>query len=285
MAEAVAVPVSGFNVPAMPAGGHERQPPAPAAPNPPRPNEQAPGFVTPPSGLSEADVQRLIAAAQLKPNPVAPVLPTNAPVEPAGWEFEADLGGSSDKVLKSYTDMLVNVGKGVDLDRALGNALSRGDATLIDRAYLTEKGGANGAGLISIAEAIVERVQAQSEAATQAAYTAAGGEAQWKAAAAVFDKQAPAHLKTVVAGLLDSGDRNGIAAGAKTIVDFVAQSGLVPNPAQLIHAGAAGVNSAQALSKAEFQTLHSQLDLNSRTYNQDRQDLFARRAIGKQIGK
>jgi hypothetical protein len=92
-------------------------------------------------------------------------------------------------------------------------------------------------------------------------------------------------LKVVVAKLLDSGDSNAIKAAAQTVVDFAGNKGLVPAPGQFLGAGANAANAAQALDKAGFQQELRKLDPNSRTFQQDRDALFARRQLGKNMGR
>lgn len=272
MAEAVAVPVSGFNIPALPAS-----------------SAQSPGFVppaaTPPSGnepqtFTAAQVAEQIAAAVAKAQP-APA-PVQAAPAPAPANLSVDSG--ADPVLSSLTSIFAQIGGGLDIERALGNALSRGDASLIDTAYINEKGGAQAAQAATLAKAIVDRVASQTALTTAAVFETAGGQAQWAAASAVFDKNAPAHLKVVIAGLLESGNPTSIKAGAQSVMDYVKHNGLVMNPAQLI-SSSANVGGAQALSKDEFQNALFKLDKNSRTYLEDRNSLFARRAVGKQVNK
>jgi hypothetical protein len=277
MADAINVPAAGFNIPAPPASAevHER------VPSP----QQVPGYVNPaPAGITQAQVQEQIAAAIKAAQPQAAAVPLAGIPDNGAYNSDA-VTSANDPVLSSLTDVFLSVGAGIDMERALGQALSRGDSSLIDLAYITEKGGAAGKQLAVLAKAIVERVQTQTAAASGAVYETAGGQAQWDAAASVFDKQAPKHLKMVIAQMLDSGNSEAIKAAAQSVVDYVKQSGVSVNPAQLIHAGASSANAGQALSKAEFQEAHSKLDQNSRTYLQDRDALFGRRSLGKQLGR
>lgn len=264
MADAVAVPVSGFVVP--PAGGNvqERAPaPAPA----PAPTPEAPA-----QGLTAEQVAAQIKAAMPQPQAQTPT-----------YDFAEDMG--TDPVLTSLHTAFSSVGKGIDLDRALGHALSLGRPDLIDVAYIKEKGGDSAEALVKIAKGIVDRVQTQSAAATTAVYSVAGSEADWNAAASAFNQSAPAHLKTVIAGLLDSGNKDAIKQAAQAVVDYSKQNGLVANPAQLVNAGATGLSSAQAMSKGEFQDALFKLDPNNRNYATDREALLQRRFLGKQLGK
>lgn len=286
MAEHVAV--SGFNVPPAAPGADERGAPAPV--QPPAGN-MAPGFVPPNQGgtftQAQVDAQIAAAIAAATKAPAAPAPAAPAPVLPvsqgAGFNLSEEVG--SDPVLASFTQAFSAIGNGIDINRAIGNALTHGNAALIDTAYLAEKGGAQAAQLQTIAQAIVDRVQTQTAAATDAVYSTAGGKEQWTTAAAVFDQNAPKHLKVVIANLLESGNAESIRAGAQTVIDFVKQNGLVSNPAVLLNAGAGNLGSGQALSKAEFQDLHAKLDPNGRNYAAERESLFARRSLGKQLGK
>lgn len=277
MAEHVAV--DGMNIPNIP-GATERQAPSQANMQPGWvPNPGTPDAPAQPAGLSAEDVKAQIAEAMAKAAPQ----PAQVDTTPAPFDFAEDMG--NDPVLASLNGILASTAPGLDLERAIGKALQYGRADLIDTAYLNEKGGANAAHLQTLAKAIVERVNEQAVGATQAVYAAAGGKAQWDAAAAVFDKSAPAHLKTVIAKLLDSGNRDGVEQASKAVLDYVRQGGLVPTKAGLVQAGGQNLGGGQAMGKAEFQAAHAKLDPNSRTYQQDRNALFARRAAGKQLGQ
>lgn len=278
MAEAQVVPTGGFNVPPVPSSASQ------SGNAPPPPNQMSPGFVNPaqsaPAGMTPEQVQveiqkALAAAAAKKPAPEAAPVPA---IQPSNI-------GVDDPVLDSLTDVFLNVGSGIDMERALGKALTYGDPNLIDLAYIAEAGGQNASQLATVAKAIVDRVQAQTTEATQAVYGAAGDKAQWDAAAAVFSQQAPQHLKMVIAQMLDSGNSEAIKAAAKSVVDYVKHNGLVVNPAQTLYAGATNASAAQALGKNEFQEALFKLDPNSRSFQQDRDALFARRQLGKQLGR
>lgn len=273
------IPVAGFNVPPAGPGVNERGLPPPT-------NQQNPGWVAPPAapapaaGPTAAEIQAQVDAA-IKAATPAP--PAPAPVAQPAPDLSVDKG--TDPVLTSLTSIFTGTAQGIDINRAIGNALARGDASLIDTAYINEKGGAQADQLNVIAKAIVDRVATQTNAAVDAVHVAAGGEAQWNVAASAFDQQAPKHLKVVIANLLQSGDPESIRAGAQTVIDYVKNNGLVVNPAQLVQAGAAGLGGAQGMSKAEFQEALRKLEPNSRTYTTDREALFARRVVGKQLGK
>jgi hypothetical protein len=280
------VPVGGFNVPSVPAGAQVNERSQPAAAN------MQPGFVPPaaPAGqggtFTQADIDAAVAAATRQP--AAPAVPAAqiAPLVPGAAIHRppTELTTANDPVLSSMTAVFTSVGGDVDLDRAVGKALMYGDASLIDLAYLTEKGGANAAHLTVMAKAIVERVQAQAEAGAQAVFAVAGDQAQWQAAAAVFDQSAPAHTKLVIKQMLDSGNPQAISAAAKSVVEFAQSSGQLVQRPGLVQAGAAQLSSAQGLDKVGFQAELRKLAPNSRSYEADRAQLFQRRSLGKSLG-
>lgn len=263
MADAINIPTNGHQVPGGPPVDTGTPPPAAQVP-------AQPSFP---------------AVPPIPASAVPPAVPVNVPaVQPGPQNVTLPNDGGNDPVIKSLTSVFLTVGAGIDLNRAIGNAIQLGNPALIDTAYITEKGGANAEQLKTIAQALVDRVQYQSQAAVSAAHSAAGGEAQWAAAATAFNQSAPAHLKTVVSQMLESGDPGIVNSAAQMVVQFSQQGGLVPVKANLLGAGA-GANAAQALGKAEFQSALFKLNTNSPTYMQDRDALFQRRQLGKQLGK
>ena len=196
-----------------------------------------------------------------------------------------DVESIEDPILKSMATVLKTVGKGVDLDRAIGRAISEGRVDLIDVAYLKEKGGVNSNELITIAQGLVQAVQAKGAAVTDSVHKLAGGEAQWDAGVAAFNAQAPQELRVVVAQMLNSNKENLIQAGAKLVVEFSKNSGALPNVNANIAAGASSLPAAQALSKVEFQDELRKLNPQDRAFESQRKELFARRALGRQLNK
>jgi len=182
------------------------------------------------------------------------------------------------------TAMLTSSTAGLDINRALGNALTHGNAALIDKAYIIEKGGAQAAHLIAIAEGIVARVEAQAAEGAQAVYAVAGGEQQWNVAAAAFDKGAQPHVKQVVKQMLDSGNAESAKAAAQMVLDHAKASGLIPVAPGLVHAGAGGAGGASGLDKIGFQAELRKLNANAPGFEQARADLFQRRTLGKSLG-
>jgi len=263
------------------------------------PQGMEPGFIKPstpvqpaapataaPATNVDATVAALLAALQAQ-QPAAPSATPSAPAEPAaaGKLNTLDVSSIDDPILRSMATVMQTIGKGIDMDRAIGLAIERGDTGLIDKAYLREQGGANAEQLITIADGIVQAVEQQSVAVTNEVHALAGGSAGWDVAVAAFNKSASPEMRSVVKLMLDSEKKTQITAGAKLVVEFAKQSGFVPEVNPLIQNGGAAASSAQALSKEEFQAALRTLNPNDRQYQAQRGDLFARRQQGKQLGK
>lgn len=278
MAEAIAV--SGLNIPPVPAGAEVRTregvPPQNVLPDYasqlPAPAPAAPAA---PAASVAADptLTALLAAlsAQGAPAPAA----VAAPVQ----EIPA---GNGDPVLTSLTSILSS--SGLDVQRAIGNALAHGEVSLIDERYIREAGGANAQHLLNVAKGLIDHSVRESDAAASAVYAAAGGQANWHAALGSFEAAAPAHLKTVIKSLFDSGNKSSIDAATKTVLEFAKASGGLVQPAGLVTTGA-GLAADQALDKAGFQAALQKLDPRSSSYEQDRGALFQRRHAGKQLNR
>ena len=287
-----AVPTNGFNVPGgggVVDGGTQNVPPAGMEPGfaaPPQVPAGQPAPVAQPAAAAQpssldASVAALLAALQAQNAPATATVSTEAV---PGKLNGLDVAGIEDPILRSMATVMQTVGAGLDMDRALGLAIERGDTGLIDKAYLREKGGANAEQLITIAEGIVQAVEAQSASITKEIHSLTGGEPGWQTAVAAFNKAASPELRSVVKLMLDSEKKSQIMAGSKLVVEFAKQSGFVPTVNSLVQNGGAAASSAQALSKEAFQTALRTLDPNSRQYQSQRSDLFARRQQGKQLG-
>lgn len=268
---------------------------------PPPSNTQQPGFVVPPAGAPIAgtppaapaaaapapsgDMAAAIAAltaALAAKEPAQPAQATSP--SPTGSLNTYDISSIDDPILKSMATVMQTVGKGIDMDRALGKAIENGRIDLIDAAYLREAGGENAEQLITIAQGIVQAVEAKGQQVTKDIHALAGGEPLWNASLAAFNTQAPQELRTVIAQMLDSNQDNLIKAGAKMIVEFGKTNGSVPQANPLINSGASAMPQAQALDKIGFQEELRKLDPNSRGFDQRRGELFARRQLGRQLG-
>lgn len=277
-----AVPTEGFTAP--PAGS----PPNGNTINIPPPQVNAPAPDAAAAAPAPAGLDAAIAAMTAAIKSITPA----APAAPAAGEpaVESGLNGYDvnsidDPIIKSMATVMQTVGKGVDLDRAIGKAIEDGRTDLIDVAYLREVGGANAQDLITIATGLVNAVAAKSAAVSNEVHALAGGQANWDAGVAVFNQAAPSELRLVVAQMLDSGKEQLIKAGAKMVVEFSKNSGKLPNVNPLLQSGASAPAAAQALDKVAFQTELRKLDPNSRDFQSQREQLFARRQLGRQLGK
>lgn len=264
--------------PAPSANGTTINIPAPVAP-------VVPPVVPPVAPAANAGLDAAIAAlteAMKGAQPAAPVV--QEPAVQTGLN-SYDVDSIDDPIIKSMATVLQTVGKGLDMDRAIGKAIADGRPDLIDVAYLREKGGANAEDLISIANGLVNAVSAKSNAVHAEVHALAGGKDGWDAGVAAFNTGAPQELRIVVAQMLDSGKDNLIKAAAKLVVEFSKGSGFIPNINPDIQSGAASIPSAQALDKFTFQAELRKLDPQDRNYNAQRGELFARRALGRSLGK
>jgi hypothetical protein len=289
------VQTSGFQVPnSAPGsgpvidGGSQNIPPGELNPGFVNPNPQpvAPVAAVPaaqPSNL-DASIAALLAALQTQQPAPVPAQPDVTQAATPGKLNTLDVSTLEDPILRSMATIMQTVGQGLDMDRVFGKALEHGDASLLDAAYLREKGGANAAQLQSIAEGIVQAVNAQAEAVTKEIHGMAGGASQWDASVAAFNKAAPPELRQVVAMMLDSEKRSQISAGAKLVVEYAKSSGIVPNVSALIQNNGTAASAAQALNKEGFQSELRKLNPNSREYQAQRESLFARRQQGRQLG-
>lgn len=278
---------------AVPTDGFVAPPPAGNPPNgntidiPPQVQQPAPAPVVPdqaqPAGLDAAIAAMTAAIKGITPDAPAPAASTEPAVDANLNGY--DVNSIDDPIIKSMATVMQTVGKGIDLDRAIGKAIEDGRTDLIDVAYLREKGGANAQDLITIATGLVNAVAAKSAAVSNEVHTLAGGQANWDAGVAVFNQAAPQELRMVVAQMLDSGKEQLVKAGAKMVVEFSKNSGKLPSVNPLLQSGASAPAQAQALDKVGFQEELRKLNPQSRDFGAQREQLFARRQLGRQLGK
>ena len=295
------VPNQGFQVP--PAGDPPRMPNG----NPIATPNQQPGWVQNPGQQPQqqtqqpapqnpqpADLSNVVAllqaalAGQQAPAQQAPAQRPAADAVRPNWmqssANEFDVKQINDPIIKSMATVLQTAGKDLDLDRVLGKALSFGDPALVDVAYLRDAGGPQAAQLAEIAKGIVQAVNAKAEAVTNEVYASVGGEAVWHSSVAAFNQSAPHELKVTVAQMLDSTNENFIKAGAKIVAEFGRNSGLIPQQgASLLNSASAGVQ-GQGLTREQFQAELRKINPNTPGFEQAREALFARRALGKRAG-
>lgn len=236
---------------------------------------------------ASAEIKALIAAlnqrGDTKPDP-AP-----APEPDQGTEGEAEpstlAAAYSDPATASMIRVLQAGAPGLDVDRAIGKAVLYGDLSLIDTAYISEKGGKGAKDLMTIAEALVEQANQAAYAIQEEVFSTAGGEENWDASVAVFNKEAPAHLRKVVRTLADSGDREAVLAAAQYVVEFGQQHGVTITKGNQMRGNPSDTNAGQALDRQTFQTELRKLDPRSRDYETQYQQLLERRAVGKRLGR
>jgi hypothetical protein len=297
-AVAPTVPNQSFQVP--PAGDPARVPGS----NPVHSHNQQPGWVqqTQPAAVPaqaqpaataatpdmNSVMQMLQAALAGKDAQATAAVPAAQPAadtaRPSWMQSSAndfDVTQIDDPIIRSMATVMQTVGKDLDLDRVLGKALTHGDLTLIDEAYLNEKAGANAPQLAEIARGIVQAVGAKADAVTKSVYDEAGGEAAWDTSVAAFNNAAPQELRITVAQMLNSTNENFIKAGAKIVAEFGKNSGMIPQIGKPLLSSEAAGAAGQGLSKVQFQAELSKLRPDTPGYEEARTALFTRRSLGK----
>ena len=276
-------------------GGAGANPDAGLPPVPPS-GSQTPGHqaaATVPAG--DADYAAFVAwkASQAKPGdkptpnvPTAPALQVLGNIEGAEGALAAtQAAAASDPVIATTFEMFSLVAPDLNLTRALGTAIDRADASLIDRAYLREAGGDKADKLIKLAEGMVAHVNTQVDNMVQEIHLKSGGEAQWNANSAAFNQSAPAYLKAYVTEALNSANAAKIRQGVAAVLDFVKANGNLPTPPQgHVRAGGGQPDAALGLSKEGYQAARLKLNKFDRSYNDQARELDARRQIGKKMG-
>lgn len=175
-----------------------------------------------------------------------------------------------------------------DLERIAGAAIESGDLSKLDYQYLYENFKDHASAIIELAGAVLESKAQTDVKLTNAVHALAGGEQQWNAAVGVFNQVAPEYMRTVVKSMIDSGK---VQEGAKVLMDFVNQSGVIPTGKEpSIATAALGVGNT-GLSATEFKTEMQKLkqeagnrSLESGQFAERYNTLLARRAQGRQFG-
>lgn len=233
----------------------------------------------------------LLQAEQQRKDPVA-----NQPVEkpdvtkpdtPQGGLNDLDLSSLDDPQLRSLGELLVASAPNLDIERALGKAIQYMNPDLIDSRYIQEAGGASAKALLNLATTIVNTAKVQGEATVNAIYQGAGGEQNWQAAVALFNKNAPLHMRQVAADLLDSKNTTKVKSGAQFVLEYANQNGGLANAPQYQNANSARGDASQALDKKGFQTALMKLvpEHQNPNYAADRAELYRRRELGRQLGR
>lgn len=298
------VPVQGFNVPPAAPGTtqHSREgaptpnlasaPAVPGVPehatvttsNPTQPI--TPGLDPHLTALLQQVAQQANNGQPVVPPVVPPVPPAPTEISPGGLN-DLKPGDIDDPQVRALGELLIGSVPNLDLNRAIGKAIEYGDPGLVDAAYLKDIGGDKAAALLNVAQQIVMAVDAKSKATIQQVYTDAGGQAQWEAAVALFNKNAPKHIKEVAQELLNSSQFSKIQTGAKFVTEYAKQQGgLSSTPDFLTPSGYQG-DSSQALDKSSFQQELRKLapEHQNPNYVQERNELFRRRQLGKNLGR
>lgn len=261
-------------------------------------NEEKPGFVAPtpaaPAAADDKDYAAFLAwkAAQEGGKPVVKEepAPVAKPVVTEGIGAEQSLemvkaAAASDPYLTSTFNLFSLVAPKVDLARAVGTALDRGDVSLIDVAYIREAAGDNADKLIETAKGLVTHVTNTVESITTNIYEQAGGQEQFDAATAVFNEVAPKFIRGFVAEGVNSGNPERIKEAISYMLDFVKQSGKLPQaPEGHVRANGGSPSAAMGLSKAQYQAERLKLNRQDRNYADHERELTARRQLGKSLG-
>lgn len=191
------------------------------------------------------------------PDALKPVeLPTNKPAEVPVEASVAHLAGvfAQDVNLAPAVGYLDSFCKdnGLDVARVFGKAAEESDARFIDAGYLTEKLGKEAAdALVKVGSDVINYINAYTDESVAQVHKAAGGEAQWDHAAALYSQKADPMERQIVADLLNSGDRAKMAHAAKMVTAFaVSQGGAVSHnaPALGIPGGQKGLTQAEHLA-------------------------------------
>lgn len=197
-----------------------------------------------------------------------------------------DISKIEDPTVRSMASALKTLGKGLDMNRALGKAIETGNAEFIDRAYLAEKGGALAPDLINIAEGILTTLETKATESVTKVYTKAGSKESWDAASSAFDTNAPQSLKLAVKTMFDSGNLQHIDAAAELVITYAQQNGHISARNGTIQGGDARAGQGQGYTKEQFQAELFKLNqnMNDRDYAAKRADLFDRRRLGVTVG-
>lgn len=230
----------------------------------------------------QSDIQQLLAALTSKQAQEPAQEPEPAPVQQ--HDAPALSAAYADPAVAAMRSVLAASAPNIDVDRAISNAVLHGDLSLIDSAYLKEIGGKNADNLIAIANGLVQQTVNSAVALQNEVYSTAGSEENWDAAVAVYQKEAPDHIKVAIKQLVDSGKRENVLAAARTVIEFGKQSGSVINKGVQMR-GSPTTDATKALDKRTFQAELNKLNPNSRDFTEQYEALLARRALGKRLGQ
>lgn len=223
--------------------------------------------------------------SQEPPNVTAPEAPAK-PQHGEDYNFDGSFLGDlkKDSMLAPVVGWLeTELTKGkVDTERAFGHAVERGDASLIDSAYLREKLGDGADAVINSAKQTLEYVQGKAQRGLQEVYQKFGGEDAAKSAAAYFNANADAPARAAMKQLLDSGNTESIEYAIKHITEYARNAGhaIVHNQPTL----GQPTSGAKGISAAEYHKAIQELPRNTDENSPEYQALVERRRLGKQLG-
>lgn len=181
-----------------------------------------------------------------------------------------------------YIERICNEHK-VDLQRAFGKAVDKGDMSLIDEAYLQEKLGNDAQYVLQQAQALFSYSQEKVMASVNAMYASVGdgnadtGKQLLEQAAKYFNSAASQPDRAEISLLLNSGDKHLMAKAAKRVVEFARSKGAVVQPG---NTNVYSPNSERGLSAEEYRKAIANPKLSDAEYAKLRQQ----RVLGKKQG-
>lgn len=229
--------------------------------------------VTPPAGQNQDAINQLLAILNKPADTQNVQLPTTG-FNPTGDDV---LDGMVESVSLAYP--------GLNIERAVGRAISEGDARFIDEAYIREIAGAKGDQVLRVAKAAVQHITNAAAAVQRDVMAAAGGADKWGAAVAVFNKTAAPELRQAIATMADN-PKTAVAA-AQVILQFAAAGGFINTGSQGQGNQYSAPGNASGLSSKEFKTEMAKLNQTagqSADYQDKRAELYNRRVLGKNAG-
>lgn len=160
-----------------------------------------------------------------------------------------DLANTGNAVLDAGIKMMQQVAglNSADVERIMAKAYERGDASLIDTAYIKERFKEHAPYVEQLASEYIRHTQERVTSVVDAVYKSAGGKESWDTANQAFTQHAPAHLKNAVEALSNA---ENFTAAAELVLEFARSSGLIAVPGEHIQGGGAVANGA--LSQENF---------------------------------
>lgn len=222
-------------------------------------------------------------------NPADAVVPGAEGKDADKPEFNAeDLAQTGNAVLDAGIKMMQQTAglNAEDVNRILSQAFERGDASLVDTAYIKERFGEHAGYVEQLAKAYIDHTTEQTQSTVKAVYELAGGEEAWGLHNQTFQQHAPKHLQAAAHALAEAGD---FEQAASLIVEFSKGTGLVPVAGQHIQGGGAVANGALTAAgfKDELAKLRSAVgnrSLESGAPKAQYDALVRRRQAGRQAG-